>query len=533
MLSVSRIELLVAGFGWRVLGVVADIASGDIVAGTVGELCDGIFTIEHGTSLLEGTSLGLGSPEPDVDQLEHEPASVDEVVLPLESTESDGVGVLVEDDGTHDGKVHDRETLGTDEVWQDFDGVGDEEGSIGDGVETVEDEDECEEGTTSSCSGSLFKRGGHGGNDGIRDKHTSGRDDEERATASLLDGHRGGDSDDKVVDGEDTVDESLIVGAGDSDTVEDLVEVVRDDTVSRPLREYTDTDDDPHAAAITWSAEQVDPRDAGSLRFESNGLFDFVVLESDQGMVEITTSVISGDDRLGTLVLTPVDQPTRRLWDEPHKEQLDDRREGLEDGRDTPRPIAVDTEGTESRPSGNDGAREPECVVERGKRSTVSRVSDFGNQEWRGHLSKRGTETDAETSADEHAEALGGGLEDSSDQDDYSTDDDTPFAAETVRDVGGNGDGAEGTDGLNGIEETEILVGGVVEIVLPVLDRLETVHHGTIETVGVRGDERDDEQQVEPDNVAVLPPFARVKQGWVRTIARDLCETSVRRHRRG
>ncbi len=43
---------------------------------------------------------------------------------------------------------------------------------------------------------------------------------------------------------------------------------------------------------------------------------------------------------------------------------------------------------------------------------------------------------------------------------------------------------------------------------LPVLDRLETVHHRTVEAVGVRGDEGDDEQQVELDNVAVVPPFA-------------------------
>lgn len=39
-------------------------------------------------------------------------------------------------------------------------------------------------------------------------------------------------------------------------------------------------------------------------------------------------------------------------------------------------------------------------------------------------------------------------------------------------------------------------------------DRLETVHHGTIETVCVRSNEGDDEEEVKLDNVAVIPPFA-------------------------
>jgi hypothetical protein len=240
-----------------------------------------------------------------------------------------------------------------------------------------------------------------------------------------------------------------------------------------------------------------------------------------------------------------------KFWDTHDEEELDDGGETLESRGDTPGPVAVDAEGTEGGPGSNDGAREPEGIEEGGKRATVSWVGDFRDQEWGGHLGKGGTETDAETGADEHAEVLSSGLEDSSDQDDERTDDDTPFATETVSDVGSHWDGAESTNGLDGVEETQVLWCWVSEVLLrsdarkqvvsnwmreglpgggwlsrkgrgtlvvrglalkayllPAFNRLETVHHGTIEAVGVRGDERDDEQQVELDNVAVLPPFA-------------------------
>lgn len=440
-----------------------------VVSGTVGELSDGIFTIEQRGGLFERTSLGLGGPEPDVDQFDNEPAAVDEVVLPLEGLEGDGVGVLIEDDGTHDGEIHDGETLCTDEERQDLDGVRDEERSIGDGVETVEDEDESEERASCSDVLGIFVGSGHGGNDGIGYQHTSGGDDEERTTTGTFNVHRSGNGNDKVVDGEDTVDEGLIVGVGDTDTVEHLGEVVRDKTVSRPLGEHADTDlkvllelecrlfriethDDPHAATISGCAEKIEPVDASSLVLESESLLDFVVLESDKRVRDITVCVPPGDDVLGLFVTALVDQPTRGFREEPDEEDLDDGGQTLESRGDTPRPIVIDTEGTESGPSSNDGAREPEGVIERGKRSTLSWVGDLGDEKRGSHLCEGGTETDEETRSNEHAEVLGGGLEDSTNQDDSSTEDNASFAAETVSDIRGQRDGAEGTDGLNGVE---------------------------------------------------------------------------------
>ena len=49
-------------------------------------------------------------------------------------------------------------------------------------------------------------------------------------------------------------------------------------------------------------------------------------------------------------VLALADEPTRRLWDEPDQEELEDGRDSLEDGGDTPRPVALDASSAERRP---------------------------------------------------------------------------------------------------------------------------------------------------------------------------------------
>ena len=50
----------------------------------------------------------------------------------MRRTESDGVDVLVEDEGAGDHEVEDRETLGTQVEGQDLDGVGDDERAVRD-----------------------------------------------------------------------------------------------------------------------------------------------------------------------------------------------------------------------------------------------------------------------------------------------------------------------------------------------------------------------------------------------------------------
>lgn len=159
-----------------------------------GKVLDGILAVEKRRSFLERAALGLHSPQPDESELKHEPASVDKVVLPLEGVKGDRVGILVENNGSHDGEIHRGETLGTNEEGKNFDGVGDEQWRIGDGIERVEDEHESEESSSSTNVGGLLICGRHGSDNRVGDKHTTSRNNEEWTTTGLFNAQGSSDS---------------------------------------------------------------------------------------------------------------------------------------------------------------------------------------------------------------------------------------------------------------------------------------------------------------------------------------------------
>ena len=102
-------------------------------------------------------------------------------------------------------------------------------------VTRVEQEDEGNDGV--SC-GVVTLSGVEGRADGLQGEehqHEGGRGDEEEATAKALSKVRGAQSPEQVPDLQDTVDEELDRLVGDTDGVEDAVEVVGDQAVSRPL----------------------------------------------------------------------------------------------------------------------------------------------------------------------------------------------------------------------------------------------------------------------------------------------------------
>jgi hypothetical protein len=86
--------------------------------------------------------------------------------------------------------------------------------------------------------------------------HADRRDDEQEPAAGTVNDERGGDGPGQVPDLEDTVDEQLGGRVRDADGVEDLVEVVRDETVAGPLREEGDGDDEAHALEVTGCGEE-------------------------------------------------------------------------------------------------------------------------------------------------------------------------------------------------------------------------------------------------------------------------------------
>ena len=53
---------------------------------------------------------------------------------------------------------------------------------------------------------------------------------------------------------------------------------------------------------------------------------------------------------------------------------------------------------------------------------------------------------------------------------------------------------------LDGVQETEFALGRVVEVLLPLGQRLETVHHGSVITVGGGGDDEEKNPEVQEDD---------------------------------
>lgn len=129
MLEVVDVALLLL----VVRRVVSQLLDGPVV-----QLLDLLVSVEDGSDGLQRRlSESLDQVEVDEDDLEEQEDTVDDVVLPLDGTEGDGVDVLVEDEGDVDGQVHDDQTLGSDSEGQDLDGVGDEQGGHGQVVEGV------------------------------------------------------------------------------------------------------------------------------------------------------------------------------------------------------------------------------------------------------------------------------------------------------------------------------------------------------------------------------------------------------------
>lgn len=244
-------------------------------------------TIEEKRNLLEGKwsvgTAGLDKEEVDVDDFECEEDTEHNVVLPVQGVQCDRVHVLVENKRNVDSERLHHKTLGPDAEWQDFNGVRHEKGRHGDVVETIEKEDKGQDTVSGRLVGPdrntlagvavvlrhtsrveiLRRLGVQRGTDGPADEsdaHTSRGGEEEETTSNLVDRECSDNGPEVVVDLEDTVDKSLVASLCDSNTLEDLCEVIRDETVTRPLREEGDGNDDAKTTEVSLVGEKVLPR---------------------------------------------------------------------------------------------------------------------------------------------------------------------------------------------------------------------------------------------------------------------------------
>jgi hypothetical protein len=129
-------------------------------------------------------------------------------------------------------------------------------------------------------------------------------------------------------------------------------------------------------------------------------------------------------------------------------------------------------------------------------------MGQLGDEKGCATLGDLHTHTDEESGGGEHANVLRGSLESNGDQTNVSdgtindihdngADNDTPASAESIGKEGEDGHCADGSDGVDGVEETEGSAGRMAKVVLPIDDRLQRVHHGTIVAGGGRRGEDD------------------------------------------
>jgi len=116
-------------------------------------------------------------------------------------------------------------------------------------------------------------------------------------------------------------------GVTDTDTVQDQIEVVGYETVSRPLREEADSDDDKQPLPVPLGRQDRSVRcRVLGLPLDLEGILDLLILVCDERVVDVPVGVPFGEDTDRLLVSPLVAQPSRRLGAEEDEAHLDEGR---------------------------------------------------------------------------------------------------------------------------------------------------------------------------------------------------------------
>lgn len=293
------------------------------------DVCDsGVLSVDDLGKLFQGRSTSLDVHEVDEDNLAENPDGVDKVKSPgvasvagirvfaLPGLESKRVEVGVEEKSDLDRDVHEHETLGTEGVGKDLDGVADEKTRPASRVENTVHPNKEDHAVVGARSLVLFRQATGKGPKDKRDEHSAGRKEEGETTVESLNKQ-------STADGDDHVENSL---AGAHDETVGLVRhasvgvksgrVVGDDTVARPLREDTEGEENGETIAVALGFEEVDVSAAvfGNL-LHLDGIANLTEFKLDGGMVGVTAGVILGEDGQSLIMAIFGDEETGRFRD--------------------------------------------------------------------------------------------------------------------------------------------------------------------------------------------------------------------------
>lgn len=273
--------------------------------------------------------------------------SVDEVQLPgvvLKVLQGRGVGQVVKGEGELDDQVQNHHSLGAELICQNLERVADQETGPGDGVKDSKQPDEEDESHVGAGSAVLLVQAARQAPDDEGAEHASGGDEEDGATAKLVDQHsaRNGDDDGKHrISGRELEmkkkrNRQQILffffprpngvlaqtytqpgsGVADACVLVKNCAVVGDDGVSGPLREETERDQDHETVAVARRAEKVHVAAVlvcGHLHLD--GLADLAELKLDGWVLCVAVGVVLGQDFESLVVPVVGNEETRGFGD--------------------------------------------------------------------------------------------------------------------------------------------------------------------------------------------------------------------------
>jgi len=120
-------------------------------------------------------------------------------------------------------------------------------------------------------------------------------------------------------------------------------------------------------------------------------------LELDNLVLVVAIGVALGENLESLFGFATGNEETGRLVDNTNKDELENRRESLDNGRNAPRPVAFNFESAKCEPCSDNGTDVPQRVVNGSKSSTMLGVAELRNQHRGATLRKRDTETNDET----------------------------------------------------------------------------------------------------------------------------------------
>ena len=303
------------------------------------------------------------------------------------------------------------------------------------------------------------------------------------------------------------LDVGLLLITDDTGSIQELGEIVGDDSITSPLPEKGDD----AVAGKTVAGSSVDeqgsvipPSLVGTIHLQMGLVLRH--LELHPGVLDGALTVVLGKNGLSTIWLAVDVEPSWGLWEEPGAENDDHWEHHLKTDWDGPGGRGSTVGETSASGTGsNESTDWPHDVVQTSGNSAVSWVRNLDDVTWSGSTENADTETEEEATAHELSDRVftsldAGNLNDDTENDNGGGAEHSSTSSPGVDCWADERNGSDGTDLVHGGDDTSPGTGvGDVEVGLKVLVGEKSTEERSIVTVGGRTAESDGADEVEAD----------------------------------